>query len=270
MNDINQRVRRKKSRLTKWWLKSESIICAAITGLALIVLWNLIGKYKIVNPLFISSPADVVRAGMRIVFEEGGLGPHLAISAQEFVIGMFLGIGVGILMGVLLGHYRLAGQMMDPIIMALNTTPRTALLPILILWVGVGMGSKIAMVFLGALLPIIVNTIVGIRTTDSHLISIARSFGAKESHLLFRIMLPSAIPAMLTGIRLGYGRGLLGVIVGEMYVSTGGIGNQIMSYGGAFRMGELLFLVLVTSLVGLFGIIVIRKIEERIEVWRQA
>ncbi len=269
MNGVKHDGTKQNTLYGKLWLKSERLICVSVTGLVLCGIWILVGKYGWVNPLFISSPTGVVAAGIGIL-KEGGLGTHLWVSTQEFLIGMSLGIAVGVIVGVLLGFYRLAGQMMDPVIMALNTSPRTALLPILILWVGVGMGSKIAIVFLGVVLPVIVNTMVGIRTTDPFLVNIAKSFGAKEFHLLFRIMLPSATGAILTGIRLGYGRGLLGVIVGEMYVSTVGIGNQIMAYGGAFRMGELLFLVLITAFVGVSGVTLIRKLEERVEVWRQA
>jgi NitT/TauT family transport system permease protein len=148
--------------------------------------------------------------------------------------------------------------------MALYATPQLALLPILVLWLGIGMGSKIAVVFIGAVIPIVVNSMVGVRQVERPLVLAARAFCATTRNVFIRLILPPSLPAVMIGVRLGLSRAVLGVVVAEMYVSQEGVGNQIMRLGSAFRVDHLLVYVLLVSAFGLGLTTAARKLEERV------
>ena len=149
--------------------------------------------------------------------------------------------------------------------MALYAAPRLALLRIPVVWLGIGVWSKIAVVFIGAVLPIIINSAAGPRAVDPSLVRAARSFGGSSRDVFSKVLLPGSLVAVMSGIRLGVGRGILGVVVGEMYVSQRGVGNQIMQMGSAFRVDELLFYTLLVSGFGVAAMTLIRKLEEGLQ-----
>jgi NitT/TauT family transport system permease protein len=237
-----------------------------IGGLAVIaflVLWEIAMPLGLVKVADISRPSLVVKSFFELA-ADGEIFPHLAISLKEFVLGFILALFVGIPLGIVLGRYRLPAQVLDPLLMAFYTMPRMAMMPLLVVWFGVGLGATIAVVFLGALFPILINTSVGIREIDPLWIRAVRSFGGKEWDIFKKVLLPGAVPPMMTGIRLGVGRGLLGMVVSEMYASTAGIGGQIALYGNSFRATELIVLIAVVSLVGFLMVDLMRRLEERI------
>jgi NitT/TauT family transport system permease protein len=148
--------------------------------------------------------------------------------------------------------------------MALYIAPNLVLLPVMIIWLGIGMASKVAVVFLGAFFPIIVNTMAGMRETDPKLVTAARAFGASRLAIFRSILIPAALPSFLMGIRLGVGRGVLGVVVGELYASQAGIGYQLVTYGSAMRVDLLLVYALVVSFFGYTLTSLVRVIEDRV------
>ena len=177
---------------------------------------------------------------------------------------MALAIGIGIPLGLILGTSRTLRLFIDPPLMAIYATPRLALLPIIVVWLGIGLASKIAVVFLGAVFYVLINTMAGVSDTDQRLVRAAKSFGANRFDIFSRIILPSALPAVMIGVRLGIGRGVLGVIVGEMFSSEAGLGNKIMTYGEAVRIDHLLVYTLFVSLCGFLMTTGARLLEERL------
>jgi sulfonate transport system permease protein len=154
--------------------------------------------------------------------------------------------------------------LLDPPIMAIYATPHLALLPIIVVWLGIGMQSKIAVAFVGGVIPILVNTMAGVRGVERSWILAARSFCAGELEVFAKVILPASLPSVILGIRLGLSRAVLGVVVGEMYQSQAGVGNEIMRYGSEFRTDYLLFEVLLVSLFGLAATSVVRTLEEKL------
>ncbi|MEO3388101.1 ABC transporter permease [Mesorhizobium sp. CAU 1741] len=193
---------------------------------------------------------------------------HARISLLEFGLGFVLAILFSIPLGILLGTSRLARQLLDPPLMALYIAPNIVLLPIIIVWLGIGVGSKVAIVFLGAIFPIIVNTMAGMREADWQLIRLCRSFGGTQLDVFRRVLFPSSLPAILLGIRLAVGRAVLGVVVAELYASQAGIGYQITTYGQSMRVDYLLVYVLAVSIFGYSLTQGVRKIEDRLQRWR--
>jgi sulfonate transport system permease protein len=181
---------------------------------------------------------------------------------------MALALITAIPLGLVLGTSRRLRLFIEPPLMALYTAPRLVLLPILIVWLGIGMASKVAVVFLGAVFPIIINTIAGIRDADQRLIQAARAFGASQLDIYLKVLIPGSLPAILLGIRLGIGRGLLSVIVGEMFVSEAGIGYQLMSYGQSMQIDKMLVYAFVVSIFGYALTVSVQLIESHVRSWR--
>ncbi len=239
---------------------------SALSVTVFVLAWELAPRLGLVDPFFTSQPSRIAGAGLEIA-RSGGLLGHLLVSLAEFAIGMALAVAVGVPAGLMLGAFRRLRDFLDAPIMALYAAPRLALLPVLVVWLGIGMEPKIAVVFIGAVLPIIINTTAGVRGVDGALVLAARALCGRRRDIFIKVLLPGSLPGVMSGIRLGVGRGLLGVVVGEMYVSQGGVGNQIMLMGSSFRVDELLFYTLLVSGFGVLATTMMRKLEERLQPW---
>jgi sulfonate transport system permease protein len=242
-------------------MHSRAVISAASVALFLAA-WEIAPRLGIADPFFTSQPSRVLVAAIDVA-RSGTLLRDTIVSLSEFTVGFALALAIGVPAGLLLGTFRTLRYLIDPPVMALYATPQLALLPILVVWLGIGMASKVAVVFIGAVIPIIVNTIAGVRQVEQPLVLAARSFCATRRDVFVRVILPASRPAVMLGIRLGLSRAVLAVVVGEMYVSQEGIGNEIMRLGSAFRVDQLLVYVLLVSAFGLAATNVVRRLEER-------
>jgi ABC-type nitrate/sulfonate/bicarbonate transport system permease component len=227
-----------------------------------LVAWEIAPRLRLVDPFFTSQPSRVLVASVEII-RSGTLVHDATVSLSEFAVGFALALLVGVPVGLMLGTFPTLRYLLDPPVMAIYATPQLALLPIFVLWLGIGMASKVAVVFIGASIPIVVNSMAGVRQVDRSLVLAARSFCASRRDVFVRVILPASLPSVMIGIRLGLSRAVLGVVVAEMYVSQEGVGNQIMRYGSAFRVEHLLFYVLLVSAFGLGATTMARKLEER-------
>jgi len=167
-----------------------------------------------------------------------------------------------------MGWYGRVNAALDPFVSALYATPRIALLPLVMIWFGIGLMSKIAIVFLGAVFPILVNTITGVRTIDAEFIKVARAFGSSDRQLFVKVALPSSVPLLLTGLRLGLGHGLIGIVVGEMFGATQGLGFLISVAGARFQTDRVMVGIIIIALAGMAMTAILRAIERRFERWR--
>lgn len=239
---------------------------AAVSTLAValfLAAWEIAPRLHLVDPFFTSQPSRVALACVD-VWRGGTLARDAFVSLSEFAGGFALALAVGIPLGLLLGAFPILRDLLDPPVMAIYATPQLALLPIFVLWLGIGMSSKIAVVFLGAVIPIVVNSMAGVRQVDRTIVLAARSFCATRRDVFARVILPASLPAVMIGVRLGLSRAVLGVVVAEMYVSQEGVGNQIMRLASAFRVDRLLVYVLLVSIFGLAATTAARKLEERV------
>src|SRR3970040_2297834 len=201
------------SNLYKFYLNQEKKILGTIAVALFLTIWELGGNtFQLINPMFMSAPSLIYKAAVGL-FTSGEIYNDLYVSGVEFAWGLFLSIIVGIPFGIGCGWYRRMAYIFDPFINAMNATPRVALLPLVIIWLGIGILSKVGIIFLGAVFPILINARDGVKTTPYSLLTAARSFGASEWQIFRSVVLPSTLPFILTGLRLGVGRGLLGVMV---------------------------------------------------------
>jgi len=240
----------------------------SISGMVVFFLgWEYIGTSGLVNPLFTSAPSKIFRAAV-VMVQQGDIWNDLYVSGTEFAIGFAIAIAIGIPLGMLLGWYKTAYYLLDPFVTAFNATPRIALTPLFIIWFGIGIWSKVALVFLGAVFPIILNTFSGVRTIDELLLRAARSFGAKDRQIFTTIVLPGSVPFILSGLRLGLGRALVGIVVGEMVAATAGIGYSMAVAGATFQTDKLFVGVLILTAFGVMFTEGLNRLEHRFDAWR--
>jgi len=220
------------------------------------------------KPIFISSPTLVAAAAWRMYFVTGEIWRDLAWSGFGYALGLALAIAVGIPLGLAAGWYRRFSYAVEPLLSALNATPQVAFLPLIVIWVGTGLGARVLIIFLLAVLPIAINAHAAVRTTDPRLVKVAASFGAGDWLMFRSIILPSAIPFLLAGLRLAIGRGMIGIVVGEIYGSAAGIGAMISQAGARFQTDKVFVGVLTIVAAGVILVEIVQRIERRVDVWR--
>ncbi len=246
---------------------SRDRLIGAISVLIFLTFWEITYRLNWVDPLFVSSPIRIVLAAINM-FKTGTIWKDIYVSGLEFAIGYGAAVLVGIPIGIGIGWYRTFNAVMDPFVSALYATPRVALLPLIIIWTGIGIWSKVAVIFLGAVFQVLVSTATGVRTLDAHLIKAARSFGASDAQIFRTIALPGSVPHILTGLRLAVGRGLIGVVVGELYAATAGVGYLIAVAGASFQTDKVFVGVIIIAVAGIVMVNWLKRLEARFDKWR--
>jgi ABC-type nitrate/sulfonate/bicarbonate transport system permease component len=256
------------SSVYKFYLNQERKILGTISVVIFLTIWELIGNtLQLINPMFMSAPSLVAKAAVQL-FTSGEIWNDLYVSGIEFFWGYGLSIIFAIPFGIAIGWYKKFAYICDPFVNAMNATPRVALLPLVIIWLGIGILSKVGIIFLGAVFPLLINTRDGVKTTPANLLTAARSFGASEWQIFKSVVLPSTVPFILTGLRLAVGRALIGVMVGELYAATAGIGFMITVAGATFQTDKVFVGVLIFAITGMVLTDVIDRIEHRFDKWR--
>ncbi len=245
----------------------EKLLVGGATLLAFLLIWQGSVSLGLIDPLFVSSPARIWQAG-RALMDDPDFWRDVRVSATEFAIGYLAAIALAIPLGLATGWYKRAQYLLGPFVDALNAVPRVTFLPIIVVWFGIGLWSKFAVVFLGALIPIIISTHAGVRASEARFVRLARSFGASQLKIFSSIVLPGTVPFIFTGLKYAAGRALLGVVVGELYASTAGLGHMIAEAGNTFQTDTLFFGVLLFTATGLVTTGVLDRIEQRFERWR--
>jgi NitT/TauT family transport system permease protein len=231
-----------------------------------LVLWELVSRYLVDNALFLAGPIEIVRAIYRLAVT-GELWRHVWISSIEFVIGYVIACALGVVAGLAMANSDTMKRVMQPWVSGLYATPTIALAPLFILWLGIGIWSKVLVVILLVFFPVAINTEAGLRTTSDRLIEMLRSFGASDRQIFFKVSLPSALPFILAGLKLGIGRGLIGVVVAELFGSRAGLGRLISEAADAFNMPELFAGVIVLAIAGIALTAGFSWIEKKLVPW---
>lgn len=226
-----------------------------------LIVWEWLSRSGLVDPFFVSSPSRIVSAA-RWLFAHG-LWNDIRVSLVEFVLGMLTAVSLGVVVGMLLGWYRTLEAMFEPFVTMLNAMPRVALLPVLILWLGIGVESKVAAVFLGAVFPIVITVMQGVRTVDEHLLKCARSFCATDWQVFRTLVLPTCVPFLVAGLHIAVGRGLVGVVIGELLASQAGVGHMINKASSTFQMDKLFVGIILLTGFGFFMTEALKQLEKR-------
>jgi NitT/TauT family transport system permease protein len=248
----------------------ESMALGTAVIVLLLIIWELLPYFvpmKQGTRLFFTVPSRIL-ATLWQMFASGSIWAPLGVSASAFAIGLALAIAAGLPLGILLGRSSTLNAMFDPFITAFNATPRLVFLPLLMLWLGIGLWSKVAIVFLGALFPLLINTHEGVRNADKLLINVVRSFGAKEWDVARLVVIPNSLPFIVVGLRLAIGRAILGVVVAEFFGAQAGLGVLMVRAASSFNVdivfaGLIIFAALSLIMTGL-----VKLVEERMNRWR--
>lgn len=228
--------------------------------------WEALFLSGSVSPLFFSSPS-LIAVGLYKVFASGEIWPHLAASGEVALIGYLISVGLGIPIGVFMGRSNLARDTLEPFIMAQYSAPTAAFLPLLIIWFGIGLWSKVILVVLGGIFVIVINTQAGVANVDRRLIETARAFRASEVSILTKVIAPAALPFIITGMRLAIGRVLIMVVVSELFASNAGIGYLIFQAGAMYDTTLIFVGVIILALTGVLLNSLLRSLEQRLAPW---
>lgn len=251
------------------WLQEHRALVRGVTAIAAITLvWELVARTMMQNSVSIAAPSEVVAEYISLA-ETGELWRHISMSGQEFIWGFLLAAVTGIVVGLAMGASRTVRDYLDPLVSALYATPVIALGPLFILWMGIGIASKIAVVYILAVLPIVINTETGIRTVDPHYLETARAFSAGRLQIFRKVMLPAALPLILTGVRLGVGRGLIGVVAAELFAAQAGLGYLVLASSQVFNPAGVFVGITALAIAGIVLMIVLRRLERRLAPWRE-
>ena len=231
-------------------------------------LWEAVVRLGLIKRVTLSSPSLILEAAWEDLFVNGILWPHIAQSSQQFFLGLGLALLTGVPLGLALGLFRRLNYFLDPWLSAIYATPTIALVPLIVLILGLGIESKIFIVWLEAIFVIVVTTMVGVHAAEARYLDLARSFRASRWLTFRSVILPSSFPYILTALRLGVTRSLVGVVVAEFFAANKGLGFFINFSGTTLRTDRVMLGVI---LLGLLGVVLgegIRRIERRYEKWR--
>jgi NitT/TauT family transport system permease protein len=252
------------------WRRVEPTALGAGSIVLLLLLWQFLPDLvpmKAGTKLFFTVPSEIAGTLWQM-FATGSIWAPLGVSAAAFAVGLGLAILAGLPLGILLGRSNTLNAMLDPIITAFNATPRLVFLPLLMLWFGLGLWSKVAIVFLGALFPLLINTYEGVRNADKLLINVVRSFGAGEWDIARLVVVPNALPFIIVGLRLAIGRAVLGVVVAEFFGAQDGLGVVMVRAASEFKVDVVFSGLIVFAALSLFMTGLVKLLEDRMSRWR--
>jgi NitT/TauT family transport system permease protein len=249
-----------------WASARDRFLVATLSVVVGLLIWEFVSRVLVANALFLAAPSQIVRAIVALT-ASGEMGRHVAVSGVEFIVGYLIASVIGIAIGFGMASSVAFKQAMQPWIFGLYATPTIALAPLFILWLGIGIWSKVLVVIFLVLFPVTINTEAGLRTTSERLIEMLKSFGASESQIFLKVSLPSALPFILAGLKLGIGRGLIGVVVAELFGSRAGLGRLISQSADSFNMPELFAGVVVLAVAGIAMTAGFGWLEKRLVPW---
>ena len=229
--------------------------------------WQIAATYTDIPKLFLPSVTEVWDAVVKMN-DEGILWGNLGISLWIYVIGMVISIILAVPLGLFIGGVQVVDRVLSPYIWAVYTTPRLILMPLVVLWVGINDTARVVIIVLSAVPATLVVVMEGVKTVDNSLLRAARSFGASRTRLFRSVVMPSTVPFIATGIRMGVSRGLIGLFIGELFTAATGIGYIIALSSKTFNSAQtyamlLLFVLFCVAMVGLTQLL-----ERKVSVWR--
>ena len=246
------------SQSTLWTVRVVSIVCVLIA-------WEIVGRR--INPLFMSYPTAIARASVAMI-ADGELLKALSTSLRTLLVGFLTASVIGIIMGLLIGRYRTVDAATDWLVTALYATPLIAVIPLVILWFGLGDKAKFFIVTMLAVFPVLINTAAGVRNVPSQLIDVGAAFAANERQVFLKIIFPAVLPYLMTGLRLGVGRAIIAMVAAEFFTAINGLGALIVKYGNQYDTASMFVPILVLMLLGVTLSVVLRRVEEIFAPWR--
>jgi sulfonate transport system permease protein len=246
---------------------NRKVIVRLISLVFVLLVWEFYGRR--VNPILFTYPSAIARAFVSLV-ASGELQSYMKESLLVLTYASILSVLAGVFLGVIMGRFSIVEWATDIYVNALYSTPMVAVVPLIVLWFGFKVPAKVIIVFLFMVFPVLLNTYEGVKNVDRNLQEVARSFCSSESQLWRHLIIPSAIPFIVAGVRLAIGRGLVGMIVAEFYTSVTGLGYMIVRYANALETDKLFVPIVVVMILGVGLLSLAKWVEGRIAPWRNS
>ncbi len=242
--------------------RRSGMLIVRLATLAIILgVWELYAAD--VSPALLAPPSRILGKFYELVIVNGELIGAMGISVSTMFMGLFLSIIVGIPLGMVMGRFRTVESVLDPYVLFLYVLPSVAFVPVLVVMVGIDIQLRLALIFMSAVFPLIINTIAGVKAVDHELIDGGRAFTASERQIMWTILLPGSLPFIFAGLRIGFSAAWVGCIVAEMTATITGVGGLLLEASARFRTAEVF--------VAIFGImlvaVTIQWVTARLEVW---
>jgi NitT/TauT family transport system permease protein len=247
------------ARLGEW--------ASALLALGLCLVWELAVRFGLADPVLVSSPSRIAIAARRLLAAPA-LGADLVYSLQVFVIAITIAALGGAALGLWIGWSRLAHRLLHPIVVALNAVPKIALMPLIVLWFGIGRPAGVFLAALMASFPVIIATSVGLSALEREHVLVARAFGAGRMLTLRSVILPGVLPYLVSGLRVGVSYALVGLLIAEFFASSRGIGYRMIAYMSNFEVDAFFVCLLLIAGFALGCTAILRALEARMQAWR--
>jgi ABC-type nitrate/sulfonate/bicarbonate transport system permease component len=238
-----------------------------VSVIGVLAAWEVFGRQ--VDPLFMSYPTAIAVSGADMI-RSGELPAAFLDSLGTLLLGFFIASVLGIGIGLLIGRYRTVEAATDWLVNALYATPLVAIIPLVVLWFGLGFSAKLFIVVILAIFPILINTAAGVRNVPQPLLDVGFAFDATERQLFTKFILPASLPYMMTGLRLGVGRAIIGMVVAEFFTAITGLGALIVKYGNQYDTAAMFVPILTLMLLGVTLTALMRRVESWIAPWKDA
>lgn len=255
------------ARAQKKRRRSGNVVLATQVALVVLLIAGMFALNASAGKLIMPKPTDVLDQSIKM-WSDGTMWKGLRESLTVIGLGFLLSASTGILIGILLGGFRFLGRVLDPFVNAMNSTPGAAFIPLIIVWFGLYTEAKIVVVWNAALFPILINTAAGISNSNKDLVEMARAFGANRFTLFWKVMVPDALPSILSGLRIGAAISTVGTVIAELTMAQSGLGGLLAAAGNRFQMDRYFAVVIVLMALGTALTAILRFVENRFGRWR--
>ena len=248
--------------------RSNEATILGILGIVLFLgLWELAAQVGLLNPVVVSSPSRIAVAFVG-QWQSGQFIGDLGVSLAELAIGFTLSAVFGVAIGIAMGLNRTTEYALDPFVWFLYSTPLVALYPLIVVWLGFGFATVIAIAFMLTVVPIAVNTFSGVRSVDPSVVCAVRVFGGGKRDVVMKAVLPASLPFILAGFRIGLSRALIGVVLGEMFSSNAGLGFRMTVYGAHLKTADVFVPLFAFVIIGVITTQLAIALENRLQSWK--
>jgi ABC-type nitrate/sulfonate/bicarbonate transport system permease component len=253
--------------LPKFRSRNSATVLGVLGIVLFLALWEGAAQIGVLNPIIGSSPSRIATA-FAAQWQSGQFLGDLGVSLAELAIGFALSAVVGIAIGIAMGLDRTTEYAFDPFIWFLYSTPLVALYPLIVVWLGFGFTTVIAIAFLLTVIPMAVNTFAGVRTVDPSIVCAVRVFGGSKKDVILKAVLPASLPMVLAGARIGLSRALIGVVLGEMFSSNAGLGFRMTVYAAHLRTADVFVPLVAFVIIGVITTQLAILLESRLQSWK--
>jgi ABC-type nitrate/sulfonate/bicarbonate transport system permease component len=237
------RSKRRPALLKRWGIPLASIV-------VFLGIWQVIGNS--VDPILFATPSAVASAFVAMI-RDGQLLPAFLSAMGDLAVGYGLAAVIGIALGMIIGRSELIERVTNPYVNFFQATPLIALVPLVVIWFGVGFQARIFVIFLFALWSVLINTAVGVKSTPRALLDVGRVYKFNRYQTIMSLALPAAVPSIFAGLRIALGKALIGMVIAQMNISVTGLGGLVVDYGNAFKTAYLLAAIITASMVGVIA-----------------